>query len=121
MLHESLPIGQTRPLIVDCNFKFATKGEHFELVPKNQQYETAANLILNLKEEDLGSISLISTSHELISWESFIASPEWRRWLISLSRFRPIILLCTPVDIIEGEKHNSFLEALNSDHLIYRA
>lgn len=121
ILLESLAINQAKPLIVDCNFKFATKGEYLGLVPRTQQYECPSNLILNLNEQDLSSISLITPSHEVTEWESFIAAPEWRRWLIELSRSRPVILLCTPVDIMEGEKHNSFLEALNSDHLTYRA
>ena len=120
ILLESLAINQAKPLIVDCNFKFATKGEYLGLVPRSQQYECPSNLILNLNGQDLSSISLITPSHEVTAWESFIAAPEWRRWLINLSRSRPVVLLCTPVDIIEGEKHNSFLEALNSDHLTYR-
>ena len=118
---ESLSLRETNPLIVDCNFKFATKSEYLPLVPDNRRYEAVANSIINLNEEALSAISFISPSHELTSWESFVASPEWRRWLIDVSRSRPILLLCTPVDVIEGEKHNSFLEALNADRLIYRA
>jgi hypothetical protein len=121
ILLASLSMCSAFPLVVDCNFKFATKGEYLGLVPKSQQYEAVANSILNLNVEALSAISLISPSHEVTSWESFVASPEWRRWLIDVSRARPILLLCTPVDIIEGEKHNSFLEALNADRLIYRA
>ena len=121
ILLESRPIGEMNPLIVDCNFKFATKGEHLGLVPKSQQFESKADSIIDLNEGDLSAISLITPSHEVTSWEAFVAGLEWRRWLINLSKFRPILLLCTPVDIIAGEKHNSFLEALNSDLLIHRA
>jgi hypothetical protein len=121
ILLESLSIGGTNPLIVDCNFKFATKNECIRLVPDSQRYEAVADSIVNLNEEDLSAISLIGPSHEVTSWESLVASPEWRRWLIDISRYRPILLLCTPVDVIDGEKHNSFLEALNADRLVYRA
>jgi protein-tyrosine-phosphatase len=121
ILKESLSIGETNPLIVNCNFKFATKVESLKLVPESQRYEAAARSLIDLNVDDLNSISVISPSHEVTSWESFVASPEWRRWLTNVSRTRPILLLCTPVDIIEGEKHNSFLEALNADHLTYRA
>jgi protein-tyrosine-phosphatase len=118
---ESQSVSEPNLLIVDCNFKFAIKCEYRRLVPETQQYESAANAILKLKEENLCAISLISPSHEVTSWEGFMASLEWKKWLIKISRSRPILLLCTPVDIIKGEKHNSFLEAFNSDRLIYRA
>jgi protein-tyrosine-phosphatase len=120
-LLESLSLGDRNPLILDCNFKFATKGAYLGVVPENQRYQAVANSIINLNEDDLREISFISPSHEVISWERFVSSPVWRSWLAAVSRSRPILLLCTPVDIIEGEKHNSFLEAINADHLVYRA
>jgi hypothetical protein len=116
---ESLSMGDAYPLIVDCNFKFATKREYLGLLPNSRRYD--ANSMLKLSEKDLGAISLIGPTHEVTSWEILVSSPEWRRWLIDVSRTRPILLLCTPVDIIAGENHNSFLEALNADRLIYRA
>jgi protein-tyrosine-phosphatase len=117
---DSHSVGTEQPLIVDCNFKFATEGEYLELFPINKQHESVARSIIHLTEGDLSSISLIRSAYEVNSWELFVASLEWRRWLVNISKTRPILLLCTPVDIIEGEKHNSFLEALNADRLIYR-
>jgi hypothetical protein len=121
ILLESLSVGDTNPLVVDCNFKFATNSECLGLVPASQRIEAVANSILNLNSDALSAVSFISPSHEVTSWEGLVASSQWRRWLMDISRSRPILLLCTPVDVIEGEKHNSFLEALNADHLVYRA
>ncbi len=120
ILLESLSTKGRQPLIVDCNFKFATKSNYSGLVPENQQFHFSTKSMITLNEADLVSVSLIKPSHEVTSWEGFVTSPEWSRWLHKLSRSRPIILLCTPIDIIEGEKHNSFLEALCSDRLVYR-
>jgi len=120
ILLESLSTEGRQPLIVDCNFKFATKSNYSGLVPENQQFHFTTKSMITLNEADLVSVSLIKPSHEVTSWEGFVTSPEWSRWLHKLSRSRPIILLCTPIDIIEGEKHNSFLEALCSDRLVYR-
>jgi hypothetical protein len=113
-------VGHEQPLIVDCNFKFATQGEYLGLFPRNRLHESVARSMIHLTESDLSSTTLIRPSYEVNSWEVFVASLEWRQWLVNLSKTRPILLLCTPVDIIEGEKHNSFLEALNADRLIYR-
>jgi hypothetical protein len=63
---------------------------------------------------------MISPSYEMAAWERFVASIEWRNWLKTLALKRPVILLCTPVDIIVGKKHGSFLEALPADEVIYR-
>jgi protein-tyrosine-phosphatase len=121
ILLDSLSRGAINPLIVNCNFKFAAKSEYLRIIPSSERYESIASSIVNLNGNSLSSISLIGPSHEVTAWESFVSSPEWRRWLMNISRSRPVLLLCTPVDVIEGEMHNSFLEALNADRLIFRA
>jgi len=120
ILLESQCVDGHQPLIVDCNLKFATKSQYLGLVPENQQFELPAKSMIALNEWAVNSISLIRPSHEVTSWESFITGLEWSHWLIELSRSRPIILLCTPIDIIEGVKHNSFIEALHADRMVYR-
>ena len=121
ILLESHRFDNVKPLIVDCNFKFATKAEYLTSVPSVQQFETSVRSILDLNFADTSLVTFVRPAHEVTRWEAFVSSPVWRSWLINLSRSRPVILVCTPVDIIEGEKHNSFLEALNADYLIYRA
>jgi hypothetical protein len=111
----------TKPLIINTNLKFAEQRYFPKLLSQEENLQIDYRYLHGQSLENLQNVTIVNPTHELAAWEKFVSSSAWWNWLRTCSLYRPIILLCTPVDIIEGQKHNSFLEALMADVLIYRA
>ena len=120
-LYNSESAAGNKPLVIDCEFKFASKNDYLRFIPDKEQIFVDPNDILNLEHEEIISISAIHPRHELTAWESLMTDARWRDWLRKIADQRPVLLMCTPVDIKEGQRHNSFLEALFAEKMIYRA
>jgi protein-tyrosine-phosphatase len=110
-----------KPLVIDCDFKFASKNGYLGFITDEEQILIDPNDLLNLDYEELIGVSAIRPLHELSAWESLMTSTQWRDWLQGMANRRPVVLMCTPVDIKEGQRHNSFLEALFAEKMVYRA
>ena len=110
-----------KPLIVDCDFKYASRNDYLDFVPLSERILIDPNDLVNLDYEELISVTAIQPLHEMSAWESMMTNTNWRDWLRKMANQRPVILLSTPIDIIEGQKHNSFLEVLFAETLLYRA
>lgn len=108
-------------LVIDCEFKFASKNGYLSFIPDEEQILIDPNDLLNLDYEELVGVSAIRPLHELSAWETLMTSTQWRDWLQGMANRRPVVLMCTPVDIKEGQRHNSFLEALFAEKMVYRA
>jgi protein-tyrosine-phosphatase len=114
-------VGDVRPLIVDCDFKFAAQSNDLGFISQDHQKRVDGRDLITLSHEELDGVWSTRQPHEMTAWEKFAVSKEWGEWLREISLHRPVILLCTPVDIVEGKKHNSFIEAMMADDLIYAA
>jgi hypothetical protein len=110
-----------KPLVIECDFKFASKNDYLGFIPHEEQILIDPNDLLNLDYEELIGVSAIRPLHELSAWETLMTSTQWRDWLQGMANRRPVVLMCTPVDIKEGQRHNSFLEALFAEKMVYRA
>ena len=110
-----------KPLVIDCDFKFASKSDFLDFMTNEEQILIDPNDLLSLDQDELIAISAIRPLHELSAWESLMTTTQWRDWLHDMANQRPILLMCTPVDIKDGQKHNSFLEALFAEKMVYRA
>jgi len=120
-LYREQSSGEILPLLIDCDFKFAAKSTDMDFIPTEKQLPTDAKKLVEMSPSDLDSVMATRQSHEMPAWESFAASKEWSDWLRTVAAIRPVTLLSTPVDIIDGHKHNSFTEALPAEKLVYRA
>ena len=120
-IFSSQSVGDVRPLIIDCDFKYATNSNDLGFISEDHQIKVDGRDLITLSHDELEGVLSTRQPHEMTAWEKFAVSKEWGVWLREISQFRPIILLCTPVDIVEGKKHNSFIEAMMADNLIYSA
>ena len=114
-------VSGNKPLIIDCDFKFASKNSYLGFIPDEEQIHIDPNDLLDLNHEELIGVSAIRPRNEMSAWESLMTSTKWRDWLQGMANRRPVVLMCTPVDVKEGQRHNSFLEALFAEKMFYRA
>jgi len=119
-LYDSLTTNIAKPILINTNLKYADESSLRKLVPPEAILKIDYRELIYQDCDDFVDTAMISPSYEMAAWERFVASIEWRNWLKTLALKRPVILLCTPVDIIVGKKHGSFLEALPADEVIYR-
>lgn len=119
-LFSSLSANDSRPLVINTNLKYADERTLINFAAPFKIRKFDYRHLLEQDCEDFLDVDMISPQHEMSAWEKFVVSSEWRDWLKTMSSKRPVILLCTPVDIIAGKKHGSFLEALMSDEVLYR-
>jgi len=120
-IFESFATISSTPIYISTNLKYADDGALLNLVPSENWLKIDYRKLVDQDVDDFPEVAMLSPSHEMATWEKFVVSIEWRKFLKTLSLKRPVILLCTPIDIVPERKHESFLEALTADKIIYRS